>query len=381
MNIFQSLPEGTETLADNDKVYIEQDSAELIAKTFIFNNFKDIVESFDQTSAIVRDTDGCYKYVDKYWGKVLVPTEDPLAYFPVTTDDLKNIEVNPDIPKIPKELWSAWVKLCFHYVKSYTMGTLEVSCRILQNETDPSQYKIIIPRQQVTGVSVRAKEFGDSIDIVTGEVITTYPLPGWRSHGSSHSHNTMGPSPSATDDKFELTDPGFHSIIGNINVEKMTYSLYTCVTSNKTRFVVPMDALIDTEVNETTFHLDVLGYVTIKPPKTMGVWTANTSKFVNNKGKWSAPVSTQTRTSYSPWEDANYTGEYGDPSDPFFVSEGYSNWEYRDYINGEVTPPSSLESAFATINNALNKAYEEGDNDVISKIENYVNKVSFIVFS
>ena len=136
-------------------------------------------------------------------------------------------------------------------------GDLEVSCRLLQN--DAGEYRIVVPVQKVTGVSVRVDSFDKAIDITTGEVIEQWPPEGWLPVGSSHSHNTMDSFFSGTDDKYELGDPGLHIVVGNLNVLTKEYTLKASVTANFRRFMIDEAKVVDTTPSlDPKYHPNVL---------------------------------------------------------------------------------------------------------------------------
>jgi len=132
-------------------------------------------------------SDGCFEVYQGPWGKYIRPCFDPEANVEITKEHLEHFEPNPDIHKIPAELWSRWVKLCFHFVDK-VKDSVEVSVRILRSQEDASKYRILVPRQKVSGATVRVDSFQESIDIETGEELTEYPPEGWVPVGSSHSH-------------------------------------------------------------------------------------------------------------------------------------------------------------------------------------------------
>ena len=132
-------------------------------------------------------SDGCFEVYEGAWGKYLRPCFDPDVNVEITKEHLEYFEVNPDIHKVPAELWSRWTKLCFHYVGK-VKDSVEVSVRILRSAEDPSVYRILVPKQKVSGATVRVDSFEESIDIETGEELTEYPPQGWIPVGSSHSH-------------------------------------------------------------------------------------------------------------------------------------------------------------------------------------------------
>ena len=205
--------------------------------------------------------DGVWELRSNAWGTFLAPTVDPLADTVITQEQLDGFELNPDTPKIPAELWNRWVNLTIEMCKRGT-GDLEVSCRLLRNVDDPSQYRICVPVQKVTGVSVRVESFDKAVDIETGEMIEQWPPEGWVPCGSSHSHNTMDAFFSGTDDKYELGDPGLHIVVGKIDVNTGAYELCASVTANRRRFLIePGDVVHLDDDTQLTYHpasLDVI---------------------------------------------------------------------------------------------------------------------------
>lgn len=188
--------------------------------------------------------DGCWELRSNSWGQFLAPTVDPDADTVITKEQLEGFELHEDTPRIPTELWNRWVKLCIEMVKRGT-GDLEVSCRLLRHVDNPDQYRICVPVQKVTGVSVRVESFDKAVDIETGEVIEQWPPEGWRPCGSSHSHNTMAAFFSGTDDKYELGDPGLHIVVGEVDVTNGSYTLAASITANHRRFLIEPKDVVD----------------------------------------------------------------------------------------------------------------------------------------
>lgn len=208
-------------------------------------------------------TDGCFQLQSTIWGRYLAPANDPLADTVITNDQLNGFELSPDVARIPASLWNRWVNLCIEILRQGNTD-LEVSCRLLRNIEDPTKYRIAVPEQKVTSVSVRVDSFDKAVDIETGEVIAQWPPEGWRPCGSSHSHNTMQAFFSGTDDQYELGDPGLHVVVGTIDVAAGTYTLKASVTSNMRRFNVDSDAVIELSSDcDTTYHPDVLKVISI----------------------------------------------------------------------------------------------------------------------
>ena len=259
--------------------------------------------------------DGVWEVYDGVWGSYIRPTDDPDANVVIDEDNLNQFELKEDIYRIPADLWSKWVKLCFHFVDKVS-SSVEVSIRILRNQDDPSQYRFLVPMQKVSGASVRVENFDTAVDIATGEEITQYPPDGWIPVGSSHSHNTMQAFFSGVDDKYELDDPGIHLVIGSIDTKTMKYAIAASVVGSHRRFIVEYDKLVDaTPINSAEFHEKVLDYVDTSPPKVK-LFTPATSTVVPTK--WTKKVSKDEA-----WDNPNTWG-YGwdcgtnDYNDPFY---------------------------------------------------------------
>ena len=215
---------------------------------------------------ILRTTrDGCWEIKSNMWGRYLAPTTDPDADTVITKEQLEGFELNDTIARIPSDLWGRWIELCFEMVKRGT-GDLEVSCRLLRN--DNNDYRIVVPVQQVTGVSVRVDTFDKAVDITTGEVVEQWPPVGWSPVGSSHSHNTMDSFFSGTDDKYELGDPGLHIVVGNIDLNTSEYTLKASITANFRRFMIEPSQVVDMVVDgEPKYHPSVLDVIKL-PQRT-----------------------------------------------------------------------------------------------------------------
>jgi len=209
--------------------------------------------------------EGVWEIRTNTWGQFLAPTVDPLADTVITQEQLEGFELKTDTPKIPSDLWSRWVDLCIEMTKRGT-GDLEVSCRLVRSIENPSHYRIFIPVQKVTGVSVRVESFDKAVDIETGELVEQWPPEGWRPCGSSHSHNTMGAFFSGTDDKYELGDPGLHIVVGNIDVDTGTYDLCASITANMRRFLIqPSDVVDYSTASSSTYAPNCLDVISITP--------------------------------------------------------------------------------------------------------------------
>lgn len=275
----------------------------------------------EETPSLLRTAEnGCWEVYNGTWGSYLRPTFDPEANAVITDDHLKHFELNENIHRIPAELWAKWVKLCFYYVDK-VQACVEVSMRILRSEEDPSVYRFLVPRQKVSGASVRVDSFDEAIDLDTGEEITQYPPEGWIPVGSSHSHNTMQAFFSGTDDKYELGDPGIHIVVGSINTKDMKYTIAASVVGSGRRFSVDFDKLIDaTPVSGLEFHPKVIDYVDYTTPVTM---YSTKGGFTQYPSKWTKKETKSVKTDWNNLQ--NWGWEDNDYSDPFYWSGTYSS--------------------------------------------------------
>jgi len=247
------------------------------------------------------------------WGSVLIPVEDPKA-MTITIEDVETIKLIENFPKIPARLWSRVIKLycyqCYEvgpqskpvayrqwcsetrdfefytyhnsqktlitnplevtgpnakytqeHTATYTNYTkqLEVSVLLCRKLDDPTQWKILVPKQQVSHASVNADLTKKCVDIETGEAHDVFPPPGWLHAGSSHSHNTMGAFFSGTDDHSELTVPGLHIVVGSIKRDEGTYDVLASIVLRQCRKRVDIKTVVEDEhIEDVTFHSNVL---------------------------------------------------------------------------------------------------------------------------
>ena len=98
--------------------------------------------------------DGCWSLQQNTFGTFLAPADDPLADTVITDAQLNGFELNGDFKKIPSDLWNRWINLCFELTRRDSRN-LEVSCRLLRNNDNHYQWRILVPEQKVTTVSVR----------------------------------------------------------------------------------------------------------------------------------------------------------------------------------------------------------------------------------
>lgn len=233
-------------------------------------------------SEIIRTKrEGCFRRVEsKAWGYHLCKVDDPLS----TVEKIeKTFELQKDFPKIPSNLWSALVSLYFNYAK---FKSLEVSVLLLRKEEDLSQWKIVVPKQEVTRTSVRADNFNDCCDLLTGEEYTSFPPQGYLHCGSSHTHSTMKLSTfSSTDDENELTLPGLHILISNIDLQKNTYVTTASIVLRKERYILNSESVVDfssISSNDCFYHPNVKAYIQEKKLDKVNKFSDYSSKHVDS---------------------------------------------------------------------------------------------------
>lgn len=263
---------------------------------------------------------GTYKYHKCPWGRYLRSCRDPEANIEITQEMMMSFEIDPAAHKIPSDIWSAWILLCFHFVGKVP-SKMEVEIRFLRNSENPGQFIAVVPKQSVTGSSVRAPNFDECCNLLTGEEYTSYPPEGFIPMGSSHSHNTMPPFFSPEDNASELTDPGIHLTVGEINLQTKIYKIEASVVGDKRRFLVNYHHLVDATFQKgITFHENVLKYVDYTSPVHKAYSTSNYQKWAK---KYLPPSKNEKQSTFTSTEEFrewydNYMDSEGNHEDPFY---------------------------------------------------------------
>ncbi len=215
---------------------------------------------------IIRTQSGkCYGMrMSPMWGRRLIECKDPEGMV-LSSDELSKIQLIPNFPKIPANIWARIIKLYFHFndPNNKTVDSRsEVSVRFSRRHDDPSVWRCAVPRQEVGGATVKASFITGMCDIETGETLDVWPPEGEFDAGSSHSHNTMGAYFSGIDDENELPCPGLHAVVGEINDKTLRYTVVASIVLDKRRLVVQPDDVMDlTPTKNITFHPNVLNFV------------------------------------------------------------------------------------------------------------------------
>lgn len=206
----------------------------------------------------------------KAWGKYLTKIPDPEGT-DVSKKVVNGFSLNKNFPKIPADQWSRYISLCFYMCPANAKklsrfdhdSQLEVQICLLRDRATLTKWKLVVPKQVVTGTHVDAN-LQKSVDLETGEEYTMFPPMGWLHAGSSHSHNTMGAFFSSVDDASEKSVPGLHIVVGSIDHEKMEYEFVASVVLQKNRKSVELEDVVETEpVPDHPFHEKVLDYISV----------------------------------------------------------------------------------------------------------------------
>lgn len=161
-------------------------------------------------------------------------------------------------------MFSALRRLYLYCRNSLTLNPMEVSV-VLCIHKETLEWKILVPKQVVTAVSVNA-QFDSFVDLIDGTFYNHIPF-GWAHVGSSHSHHTMGAFFSGTDDENELPFPGLHFVIGNLVDFNQYRSITSIVCGDHKRRYLNLTQLVEITDTDDTFHAHVLEQISLRKQK------------------------------------------------------------------------------------------------------------------
>lgn len=146
-----------------------------------------------ERAPFIRGKKGVYKLCKNPFGSYYRKIDDPKGV--PEPENLEYFYLNHNLAKIPQHLVQAIVGFfraylreergAVNYKKAYTDSTTEVQVCLLLKEDDPSEWKVVVPRQVVGSVTVDART-NRSCDILTGEEYDVFPPVGWLHCGSMH---------------------------------------------------------------------------------------------------------------------------------------------------------------------------------------------------
>lgn len=170
-------------------------------------------------------------------------------------DVITTFQPNLVVPKLGNPEFSAWVTLCYRMIGDFN-GSLEVQTILLLNK-QLGKWKLLIPKQNVTGGSVSA-DLTDCVDLITGEKYLNHKYPkGYRQIGTCHSHGKLKAFFSGIDDASELGFPGMHCTFGDFgNVD--TFQIAASVVYKNQRYCIDASHLFDIKYDNTiSYHKNV----------------------------------------------------------------------------------------------------------------------------
>lgn len=255
----------------------------------------------------------------------------------IEESELDQIHFNPNAKRLPSNLWSAIVKLYFHFAKE--MNT-EVRVELYKHLTT-NEWKVGVPKQEVSVAICTNHDGTNVVDILTGERFNpeSDEFGAWYQFGTSHSHGKLTLSTfSGTDDAEELKKEGPHILVSCIDLNKNTYVITGSIVWNGQRKYVDYKQLIDFESNEDAdFHPNCLEQVTrvkyTSLNKSYGLGFGLYNK--QNKNKYNSYLNISSNKSkkleksnsnYFDWNYGYWDDEYAFEmnTDPFFVSDNIS---------------------------------------------------------
>ena len=185
-------------------------------------------------TAILRQKEGGTVGFEKwsYLGQRLVKVADPEG-LDIPKGWHNAMILDSELPKIPARVWNAVVGLYIHFmedpetkdlIKGQTTldSGLEVAVFFTYNE-ETKEVEAWVPTQTISGASVEIDYTAPIVNLKTGQVIENgiNGLPDCViKTGTGHSHNTMWAGFSATDDKNELPQPGYHIVVGRFKLKE-----------------------------------------------------------------------------------------------------------------------------------------------------------------
>ena len=154
--------------------------------------------------------------------------------------------VNP--PRIETAGFLRMLHIAHH---CYLNGGNEVSFNLIHQPGSPVM-RVLLPKQQVSPAHCDVDLKVPCLDLSSPQQdnlleVVPYPPVGWSPAGTIHSHHTMPPFPSSTDDDNELGQNGLHGILGNFmptnkGLPEITQVLRFTLTANHRRY--PVDAAL-----------------------------------------------------------------------------------------------------------------------------------------
>lgn len=266
-------------------------------------------------------------------GIVIVPALNPNG---VDIPDvlLTAMALNPERVRIRASCWTAVQLLYTACLEKDTRGegwgvdsTTEV---MVMFAFDPSDYHVIVaaPRQVVGTAYVQTDLTKGLVNLITGEEYTSWPPEGFVSFGDSHSHNRMGAFFSGTDDRDELSKPGFHIVAGEYTKKngEWHYALALSIVAGGKRYKHKLDLdtmkVSDMEISDF-IDMTWMPEISLHPK----VWEYVSTSYPTG---WKDSGRDSFGRKETPYELVPYSG-----GGTHHSWEGYGAWPDRTVDNGE----------------------------------------------
>lgn len=274
--------------------------------------------------AFIRTKEGCYKLQkSQYWGEYYTSIKDPKGV--EAPKELEYLWLKENFNKLPYDLLQGIVTFFRSYMALhgtyYVQGSTEVQVCLLRGVTDPSLWKVVVPKQVVTAVTVDALT-SNTCDLFTGEEYTVFPPEGFCHAGSIHSHAGMSSFWSGRDDKGELQVPGMHCTIGSITPK--SFDICSSIVVNKKRYIFEPTQLINFSNHKTKNNGGKCKVLTVYDDTAAAI-SSTANEYVQRAPRV-LPVTTH-------WNGAATTTLM--PRDPVWTAADWDNWdewgEFEDY--------------------------------------------------
>jgi hypothetical protein len=295
-----------------------------------------------EKAPFIRTKDGCFKLQkSNYWGEYYVPIKDPKGVDKPAEVDYMWLKEQFD--RLPFHLLQGIVTFFRSYMSTngsaYVVGSTEVQVCLLRGVDDPSQWKVVVPMQSVTSVTVDAVTT-HSCDLFTGEEYTVFPPEGYCHSGSIHSHNSMSAFWSGRDDQGELGVPGMHCTIGMITPH--SFDICCSIVLNKKRYIFRPDLLLNLDGVATVGSNDKCKVMTIYDSKVAEI-SSLASTYVTRAtaysyrgvgaNSWVTKYKGPKNVTLMPRDQLYGIDEWDDWDDTYYNAGWYGNYTYTNQAN------------------------------------------------
>ena len=183
----------------------------------------------------------------------------------IKEEDTREVSFNENRKKLPADLWSAIIHLYIDICKKFN-GEVRVE---LCKHRITNEWKVLVPKQQISGASVTKQDLRNTVDILTGEKFNLSDpafVTNWYQFGTSHSHGSIPMDTfSETDDKEELFREGPHLLVSHIKFlenNKVTYVPTGSIVWDNERTYVDIYEIVDIDPTvDVMYHPNCLNQI------------------------------------------------------------------------------------------------------------------------